>query len=72
MSLAQVLLDPAARTRAGMAALVQREWLVMGHPFASRANISRGEGLRRSRGRGLVFMQVHHSHELVDHLNDIN
>ncbi|UYV62109.1 MTMR9 [Cordylochernes scorpioides] len=35
-SLAQVLLDPACRTLQGFQALVQREWIQAGHPFASR------------------------------------
>lgn len=34
-SVAQILLDPHYRTLAGFQALVQKEWVRMGHPFQS-------------------------------------
>lgn len=40
VSLAQILLDPFYRTRKGFATLISREWIVMGHPFGSRADVS--------------------------------
>ncbi|XP_071855548.1 myotubularin-related protein 9-like isoform X2 [Apostichopus japonicus] len=39
-SLAQVILDPDCRTIRGFEALVEREWLQGGHPFASRCSQS--------------------------------
>ncbi|CAM1324598.1 MTMR9 (predicted) [Pycnogonum litorale] len=35
-SLAQVILDPDCRTIRGMEALIEREWIKSGHPFATR------------------------------------
>ncbi|KAI6240215.1 BMA-MTM-9, isoform c [Aphelenchoides fujianensis] len=35
-SLAQILLDPDARTVRGFQAIVEREWITAGHPFAVR------------------------------------
>ena len=35
-SLAQLLLDPEARTLNGFEALIEREWVQAGHPFSSR------------------------------------
>ena len=32
----QIMLDPTLRTIAGLEALIQKEWVAMGHPFASR------------------------------------
>lgn len=40
--LAQMLMDPEYRTREGFSALVQREWVVMGHPFQRRNHLVRG------------------------------
>lgn len=39
-SLAQVILDPDCRTVRGFEALVEREWIQAGHPFASRCSKS--------------------------------
>lgn len=39
-SLAQVILDPDCRTVSGFEALVEREWLQAGHPFALRCQHS--------------------------------
>lgn len=39
-SLAQIILDPDCRTLQGFQALVEREWLHGGHPFASRCKHS--------------------------------
>jgi hypothetical protein len=67
VSLAQLLLDPYARTLAGFRALVVREWIAMGHPFATRADINMADttALRGSGGRvpqrsqrALVFLLV--------------
>ncbi|XP_043216147.1 myotubularin-related protein 10-B-like [Amphibalanus amphitrite] len=37
--LAQLLLDPATRSRSGFERLVQREWGVLGHPFQERLGL---------------------------------
>lgn len=39
-SLAQVILNPDTRTIRGFEALIEREWLSAGHPFATRHNAS--------------------------------
>eukprot|EP00047_Mylnosiga_fluctuans_P008054 m.5860 g.5860 ORF g.5860 m.5860 type:complete len:1460 (+) comp2044_c0_seq1:389-4768(+) len=38
-SLVQILVDPHTRTLVGFKDLVLREWVLLGHPFASRADI---------------------------------
>ncbi|KAK0054062.1 myotubularin-related protein 10 [Biomphalaria pfeifferi] len=38
-SLVQLQLDPEYRTQEGFQSLVQREWVVMGHPFQKRLNL---------------------------------
>ncbi|XP_076465235.1 myotubularin-related protein 10-B-like isoform X2 [Babylonia areolata] len=40
--LVQILLDPFYRTVPGFASLVQREWVVMGHPFQRRSRLVQG------------------------------
>lgn len=40
-SLVQVMCDPYCRTLAGFQGLVQKEWVVAGHRFLSRANYHR-------------------------------
>lgn len=35
-SLVQLMLDPASRTLHGFQCLIQREWIVAGHPFLDR------------------------------------
>ncbi|KAK7116333.1 hypothetical protein V1264_002029 [Littorina saxatilis] len=40
--LVQILLDPEYRTQKGFASLVQREWVVMGHPFQRRSRLVQG------------------------------
>lgn len=35
-SLTQIILDPFFRTKYGFQSLVQKEWVVLGHPFANR------------------------------------
>ena len=42
-SLAMIIIDPFYRTRQGFAALIEREWVQMGHPFKRRFGID-GEG----------------------------
>lgn len=39
-SLAQIILDPDCRTITGFEALIEREWLEAGHPFAVRCRHS--------------------------------
>lgn len=39
-SLAQIILDPDCRTVQGFQALIEREWLQAGHPFATRCKYS--------------------------------
>lgn len=44
-SLSQILMDPNYRTQVGFQALVQREWVMMGHPFQKHNNlIQQGNG----------------------------
>ena len=38
-SLVQLQLDPEYRTISGFQSLVQREWVVMGHPFQKRLSL---------------------------------
>ena len=40
--LVQLMLDPEYRTQQGFASLVQREWVVMGHPFQRRNHLVQG------------------------------
>lgn len=40
-SLAQVMCDPHCRTLPGFQGLVQKEWVMAGHRFLSRANYHR-------------------------------
>ena len=39
-SLSQLCLDPHSRTQVGFESLIQREWVVMGHPFHTRLGLS--------------------------------
>ncbi|XP_076105150.1 myotubularin-related protein 10-B-like isoform X7 [Mytilus galloprovincialis] len=38
-SLSQILMDPNFRTQVGFQSLVQREWIMMGHPFQKHNNL---------------------------------
>lgn len=56
-SLVKLILDPYYRTLEGFQVLVQREWLAMGHPFATRAGLgARAPGMSGG-GAALVFVQ---------------
>ncbi|KAL8602283.1 hypothetical protein ACOMHN_022796 [Nucella lapillus] len=46
--LVQILLDPWYRTHKGFASLVQREWVVMGHPFQRRGHLVQGTDSEQS------------------------
>ena len=39
-SLAQLMMDPHYRSISGFQSLVQKEWIVMGHPFTSRHHLT--------------------------------
>ncbi|XP_048447622.1 phosphatidylinositol-3-phosphatase myotubularin-1-like isoform X2 [Pyrus x bretschneideri] len=44
ISLANLLLDPYYRTLTGFQALVEKDWLAFGHPFADRVGMPAGSG----------------------------
>ena len=47
----QIMLDPTLRTIAGLEALIQKEWVAMGHPFAFRHKmVSSSDGKDESEG----------------------
>ncbi|XP_077990034.1 myotubularin-related protein 9-like [Glandiceps talaboti] len=54
-SLAQIILDPDCRTVRGFEALVEREWLQSGHPFADRCSKS-AYSTSKPRYEGPVFL----------------
>ena len=53
-SLVQLLVDPHYRTISGFISLIKKEWLALGHPFASRIGLKS----ESERERGPVFLQV--------------
>jgi hypothetical protein len=56
-SLVKLIVNPYYRTLEGFQVLVQREWLAMGHPFATRAGLgARAPGMSGG-GAALVFVQ---------------
>lgn len=51
LTLPQIMLDPTLRTIAGLEALIQKEWVAMGHPFAFRHKmVSSSDGKDESEG----------------------
>jgi myotubularin-related protein 9 len=54
-SLAQLILDPDCRTVTGFEALVDREWLQGGHPFADR-NAKSAYAITKTRQEAPVFL----------------
>ncbi|GAV03383.1 hypothetical protein RvY_13812 [Ramazzottius varieornatus] len=54
-SLVQIILDPDTRTIRGLEALLEREWLQAGHPFASRCSRS-GFGTRLTKLEAPTFL----------------
>ncbi|XP_068344788.1 phosphatidylinositol-3-phosphatase myotubularin-1-like isoform X2 [Pyrus communis] len=44
ISLANLLLDPYYRTLTGFQALIEKDWLAFGHPFADRVGMPAGSG----------------------------
>ncbi|OQV17473.1 Myotubularin-related protein 9 [Hypsibius exemplaris] len=54
-SLVQIILDPDTRTIRGFEALLEREWLQGGHPFAARCSRS-GFGSRRTKLESPTFL----------------
>ncbi|XP_002742067.2 myotubularin-related protein 9 [Saccoglossus kowalevskii] len=54
-SIAQIILDPDCRTVRGFEALVEREWLQAGHPFADRCSKS-AFSVSKPRFEGPVFL----------------
>ena len=42
-SLVQLILDPFARTIRGFHQLIQKEWVVLGHPFTARIGHTRND-----------------------------
>ncbi|XP_064652187.1 myotubularin-related protein 9-like [Lineus longissimus] len=54
-SLAQVILDPDCRTVRGFEALIEREWVQAGHPFADRCSKS-AYAVTKTRNESPVFM----------------
>ena len=53
--LAQLLLDPQTRTRAGFERLVQREWVLLGHPFQERIGLVQAPEGKKVRGRATAL-----------------
>lgn len=57
VSMAQIILDPDARTIRGFQSLIEREWIMGGHPFALRnAHCAYAEGSITGPQEGPVFL----------------
>uniref|UniRef100_A0A5K3EUF0 UDENN domain-containing protein n=2 Tax=Mesocestoides corti TaxID=53468 RepID=A0A5K3EUF0_MESCO len=66
VSLAQVMLDPAYRTVAGFWSLVEKEWLLFGHPFNQRVGQKAGGSSGKASHFSPVFLQFLDAvHQLV-------
>ena len=59
--LVQLMLDPEYRTQRGFASLVQREWVVMGHPFQRRNRLVQGADSEQVSWFGLLTVNTIHS-----------
>ena len=58
VSLVQMLIDPAARTMRGFAALVEKDWRSTGHQFAKRSGHTAEKGNMDDSQRAPIFIQV--------------
>ncbi|CDS40960.1 myotubularin protein 13 [Echinococcus multilocularis] len=57
VSLAQVMMDPTYRTISGFWALVEKEWLLFGHPFNQRVGQKSGSNNGKASHISPVFLQ---------------
>lgn len=66
VSLAQVMMDPTYRTIAGFWSLVEKEWLLFGHPFNQRVGLKAGSNNGKASHVSPVFLQFLDAvHQLV-------
>ena len=60
-SLVQIILDPYYRTIEGFAVLVEKEWVSLGHKFASRNGFETTKEKKKEKERSPIFIQFLHA-----------